>query len=67
MRNRGREWSMRFGVRVAAVLAAVAIANVSAAAAYAAQPGGTPTGNDVSYPADPRRNHHYHPMEDHDN
>ena len=41
---------MRFGIRVTAVLAAVAIVNGSAAAAYAAPPGGTPTGNDVSFP-----------------
>lgn len=42
---------MRFGIRVTAVLATVAIVNGPvAAAAYAAQPGGTPTGNDVSFP-----------------
>jgi hypothetical protein len=50
MMKQGRDWSMRFGIRVTAVLAAVAIVNGSAAAAYAAQPSGTPTGNDVSFP-----------------
>jgi hypothetical protein len=50
MMKQGRDWSMRFGIGVTAVLAAVAIVNGSVAAAYAAQQGGTPTGNDVSFP-----------------
>jgi hypothetical protein len=41
---------MRFGTRMTAVLASVAIVAASAAAAYAGPPGSTPTGNDVSYP-----------------
>jgi hypothetical protein len=41
---------MAFGTTVTAVLASVAIVGASAAAAYAGQPGGVPTGNDVSYP-----------------
>jgi hypothetical protein len=43
-------WSMKFGMAVMAVFASLAIINASAAAAYAAQRGSTPTGSDVSYP-----------------
>jgi hypothetical protein len=41
---------MRFAMTVMAAFASLAIVNVSAAAAYAAQKSTTPTGNDVSYP-----------------
>jgi hypothetical protein len=41
---------MKSGMTVLAVLASLAITGASAAAAYGAQPGSTPTGNDVSYP-----------------
>jgi hypothetical protein len=41
---------MKFGMTVMAVLVSLVVVNASAAVAYAAQKGSTPTGNDVSYP-----------------
>ncbi len=41
---------MKFGMTVIAVFASLVIVNTFAAAAYAAQQGSTPKGNDVSYP-----------------
>ncbi len=41
---------MKSGMTVMAVLASLTLVSTSAVAAYAAQPGNTPTGNDVSYP-----------------
>lgn len=41
---------MGFGMAVRTALASLAIVNAAAVAAYAAQQGSSPTGNDVSYP-----------------
>ena len=41
---------MRFGLTVMAVLGSVAIASAPTLTAYAASTGGTPSGNDISYP-----------------
>jgi len=41
---------MRFGTKVTAVLASLAVVTASAGVAYAAQQGSMPTGRDVSYP-----------------